>query len=100
MTIASTTAPARIATATPETSAPIAAAMATRLEVSNTTIRHWMGRYGLSTSRGRRLADTAGPRAAGLTEAQGTCPTHGDVTLIRRGTDGFSACRPRRVASA
>ena len=40
-------------------------AMATRLGVSYTTVRYWMGRHGLATPRGRRLADTAAARAAG-----------------------------------
>jgi AraC-like DNA-binding protein/5-methylcytosine-specific restriction endonuclease McrA len=75
-------------------------AMAARLGMSYTTVRHWMGRHGLSTARGQRLADTAGARAAGLAEAQGTCPVHGEVTLIRRGADGFRCpfCRREAVA--
>jgi transposase-like protein len=76
-------------------------AMATRLDVSYTTIRHWMRKHGLSTPRGRRLADTASARAVGLAEAPGTCPFHGEVTLIRRGTDGFRCplCRSEAVAT-
>jgi transposase-like protein len=75
-------------------------AMATRLDVSYTTIRHWMRKYGMSTARGQRLADTAEARAAGLAEARGTCPVHGEVTLIRRGTDGFRCPFCRRDAVA
>jgi hypothetical protein len=54
----------------------------------------------LSTARGRRLADTAAARAAGRADARGTCPVHGEVTLIRRGADGFRCpfCRREAVA--
>jgi transposase-like protein len=75
-------------------------AIAARLGVSYTTIRHWMGKHGLSTPRGRRLADTAAARAGGLAEARGTCPVHGEVTLIRRGEDGFRCPLCRRDAVA
>jgi hypothetical protein len=76
-------------------------AMATRLDVSYTTVRHWMKKHGLSTPRGRRLADTEAARTAGLAEARGTCPVHGEVALIRRGVDGFRCpfCRREAVAT-
>jgi Homeodomain-like domain len=76
-------------------------AIATRLGVSYTTVRHWMTRHGLSTARGRRLAETGAARAAGVAEARATCPVHGEVTLIRRGPDGFRCpfCRREAVAA-
>jgi transposase-like protein len=76
-------------------------AMADRLGVSYTTVRYWMARQGLSTPRARRLADTAAARATGLSQASGTCPKHGEVTLIRRGETGFRCpyCRREAVAS-
>lgn len=75
--------------------------MAARLGVGYTTVRYWMRRHGLATPRARRLADTAAARAAGLAEARGRCPLHGDVTLIRRGRDGFRCpyCRREAVAT-
>jgi hypothetical protein len=76
-------------------------AMASRLGVSYTTVRYWMRHHGLSTPRGRRLADTAAARKAGFPTATGTCPTHGEVTLIRRGAAGFRCpfCRREAVAA-
>src|SRR4051812_23974585 len=40
-------------------------AMAQRLDVSYTTVRHWLTTYGIETPRARRLAETASARAAG-----------------------------------
>ena len=39
--------------------------MAERLDVSYTTVRHWLRRHGIVTPRARRLAETAPARAAG-----------------------------------
>src|SRR4051812_2660229 len=44
-------------------------AMAEQLGVSYTTVRHWLTRYGLTTPRARRLAETAEARAAGAETA-------------------------------
>src|SRR3954447_20194781 len=59
----------------------VAAGMAIRaipeeLAVSDTTVRHWLKRYELTTPRARRLADTAAARAAGADTCQGRCPQH------------------------
>src|SRR3954447_2422533 len=43
-------------------------AMATKLDLSYTTIRHWLRRYGLATPRGRRLEASRPAREAGLEE--------------------------------
>src|SRR4051794_19993331 len=67
-------------------------AMAERLGVSDTTVRHWMARFGLSTPRGRRLAATAPARAVGAESTEADCPVHGRTTFVRRGADGFR-CR-------
>ena len=67
-------------------------AVAERLGVSYTTVRHWMARFELSTPRGRRLAETAPARAAGDDTAEANCPVHGTTTFVRRGADGFR-CR-------
>jgi transposase-like protein len=66
--------------------------MAARLGVSYTTVRHWLARYGLSTPRGQRLAETAEARAAGLDSVEAHCPVHGRTLFVRRGRDGFR-CR-------
>src|SRR3954447_23467331 len=44
-------------------------AIAERLDVSYTTVRHWLVRFGLRTPRAQRLATTAAARAALATEA-------------------------------
>ena len=67
-------------------------AMASRLGVSYTTVRHWLRRHGLSTPRARRLAETAKARAAGAETVEATCPEHGLTLFVRRGADGFR-CR-------
>ena len=67
-------------------------AMAARLAVSYSTVRHWLGRYGLATPRGRRLAETAPARASGAETVEATCPVHGLTLFVRRGADGFR-CR-------
>jgi transposase len=73
-------------------------AMAERLELSYTTVRHWMARFELSTPRGRRLAETAPARAAGDETTEANCPTHGLTTFVRRGSDGFR-CRLCRIGA-
>jgi transposase len=66
-------------------------AMAERLDVSYTTVRHWLGRFGLQTPRARRLASTATARASMATEAVVDCPVHGPTRHVRR-TDGGMRC--------
>jgi transposase len=73
-------------------------AMAERLAVSYTTVRHWMARFELATPRGRRLAETAPARAAGDETTVATCPVHGLTTFVRRGADGFR-CRLCRTSA-
>jgi transposase len=67
-------------------------AMAERLHVSYTTVRHWLSRHGIETPRARRLAETAPARAAGAETTEANCPVHGLTTFVRRGRDGFR-CR-------
>jgi transposase len=73
-------------------------AMAERLNVSYTTVRHWMARFELATPRGRRLAETAPARAAGDETTEANCPVHGLTTFVRRGADGFR-CRLCRTGA-
>ena len=75
-------------------------AMAQRLDLSYSAVRHWLKRYGLATPRGERLASTADARAAGVSEALVHCPVHG-VSRHARRTDGglrCLACRSDAVA--
>jgi transposase len=73
--------------------------IADRLAVSQATVRHWLGRYGLETRRAerRRLS------GAGLTErgedddATAYCPTHG-ITQFRRRSEGGWRCLKCRAA--
>src|SRR3954447_15319881 len=73
-------------------------AMAERLDLSYTTVRPWLRRHGLSTPRGRRLAETAPARASGAESTQALCPIHGMTTFVRRGKDGFR-CRLCRTGA-
>src|SRR4051794_23391845 len=73
-------------------------AMAERLGVSYTTVRHWLRRHELATPRARRLAETAPARAAGADTTEAHCPVHGLTTFVRRGTDGFR-CRLCRTSA-
>jgi transposase-like protein len=72
--------------------------IAQQLGVSYTTVRHWLKRYGLTTPRARRLAETAQARANDAATTEGTCPQHGPVTFVRRGRDGFR-CQLCRMAA-
>jgi hypothetical protein len=73
-------------------------AMAAELDVSYTTVRHWLARHGLVTPRARRLAETLPARTVGAETTQAECPTHGVTTFVRRGTDGFR-CRMCRTGA-
>src|SRR3954454_12618706 len=56
-------------------------AMAQRLGVSYTTVRHWLRHYEIATPRAQRLAETAPARAAGAETTEANCPTHGLTTF-------------------
>jgi transposase len=73
-------------------------AMAERLGVSYTTVRHWLARFELATPRGQRLAETAPARAAGAETTEAHGPEHGLTTFVRRGADGFR-CRLCRTSA-
>jgi transposase len=74
-------------------------AIGQRLDVSYTTVRHWLKAYGIATPRARRLAETAPARASGAETTLAHCPYHGWTTFIRRGADGFRCqlCRTSAV---
>jgi transcriptional regulator with XRE-family HTH domain len=64
--------------------------------VSFSTVRHWLKRYGLRTTRARQPRPAAEPRYATR-----TCGTHGPATFIRenRGYYRCTKCRAERVAA-
>lgn len=72
-------------------------AIADRLGVSYTTVRHWLRRHGLSTPRAKRLEATRAARDAGAPEVEAECPIHGTVVFVRR-ADGFRCKRCRAEA--
>lgn len=72
--------------------------IAKELGVSATTVRHWLGRYGLVTARGRALARTAAGRSSGEREFVAQCPRHGATTFVRRGDGGMRCLRCRSEA--
>jgi transposase-like protein len=74
-------------------------AIAAELELSYSTVRHWVRRYGLATPRARRLGASAPARRAAAEEAMLDCPHHGLVLHVRRGKDGFR-CRVCRSEAA
>jgi transposase-like protein len=69
-------------------------AIAGRLGVSPTTVRHWLAKHGLQTSRARRL------RLGGSSPEEPiiACPTHGPTPHVR-GSDGYWRCRRCRAAA-
>ena len=69
-------------------------AMATRLGLSYSAVRHRLGRYELATPRARRPAETASARAGGDETVFATCPVHGLTLFIRRASGGLR-CPPR-----
>jgi transcriptional regulator with XRE-family HTH domain len=73
-------------------------ALAERLGVSYTTVRHWLRRYEMATPRGQRLAETAPARASGAEVTEASCPVHGQTAFVRRGADGFR-CRLCRTGA-
>ncbi len=62
--------------------------IAERVDRSQSTVRHWLHRYGLSTGR-RRL------RAEGLL-ARRSCKVHGEVEFVRYGPKDAFRCRQCR----
>jgi transposase-like protein len=67
-------------------------AIAGRLGVSPTTVRHWLARHELHTSRAQRLR----LGGASLQEPVIPCPTHGPTPHVR-GSDGYWRCRRCRA---
>jgi transposase-like protein len=76
-------------------------AMADILEVSYTTVRYWLGRHGLVTARGARLAATAAAREDASTVTVAECPRHGTTTFGRSSSGRFRClkCRSEAVSA-
>ena len=74
--------------------------IAEQLDVSYTTVRHWLARYGLVTGRGRRLSGTRELRDAGFESGIADCPVHGPTRHVRRKDGGVRclACRSDAVS--
>jgi transposase len=68
--------------------------IATRLDRSKTTIRHWLREYGLATQRAQRRVASA----AGELRVVATCRLHGTVEFARRSGGGFRCTRCRADA--
>jgi transposase-like protein len=76
-------------------------AMAERLGVSYTTVRHWLGRYELITARAARLAVTSAARETGASAAVADCPRHGASTFGRTPSGRYRClkCRSEAVSA-
>jgi transposase-like protein len=76
-------------------------AIAEQLDVSYTTVRHWLKRHGLVTPRASRLAATAAARDSGLETALATCGRHGKTLFGRDGSGRYRclACRSEAVTA-
>lgn len=73
-------------------------AIANRLDVSYSTVRHWLRRYGLQTARGLRLAQTKVARDTGASSVIAVCDRHGSTQLVPRPGGGFRCLRCRNEA--
>jgi transposase len=70
-------------------------AIAARLGVSYTTVRHWVIRYGLQSRRSERAEAVRSARAAGLTRLELVCPKHGRCEFVLEGRRYFRCGRCR-----
>lgn len=70
--------------------------MATELDRSLATIRHWMGKYGLKASRHRHNAPTDGSRETTL-----VCSRHGSTVFVLEGRGSYRCkqCRVEQVSA-
>ena len=73
--------------------------IATRLGLSQSTIRHWLRKYGLRTHRARR-ENSRGTRGVHVDRQIMTCPRHGatEFWLEQRGIYRCLRCRSEAVA--
>jgi transposase-like protein len=69
--------------------------IAGELGVSYATVRHWLRRYDLTTSRARLRAETAAARTASEPSVSATCERHGLTRFGRRADGGYRCLRCR-----
>jgi transposase len=74
--------------------------IAERMGRSQSTIRHWMGKYELETDRSVRLRESKDACSDGSKTAQLRCAKHGNATFVVRADGRFrcSQCRMEAVA--
>jgi transposase len=74
--------------------------IAERLDLSPTTVRHWLHRYGLKTRLAERRAHGRVAHADQLPEVRMTCRVHGPTTFRLEGRGAYRclACRQERVS--
>jgi 5-methylcytosine-specific restriction endonuclease McrA len=71
-------------------------AIAKMVERSNTTVRHWLKEYGMSTRQAGRLRATRGSPERLVLD----CPKHGQTDFRRRSTGGYRCLKCRAAAVA
>jgi transposase len=79
------------------------AELAAAVGMSKATVRHWLGRYGLSTKNGtgrRKRAEAIELMAEGQTRGVLTCARHGQTEFRLEGRNVFRCCRCRAEAVA
>jgi len=79
----------------------VAAGMTTReiaaeVEMSQATVRHWLGKYRLRTQQSERRQQARAGGAAGLATLVRNCPTHGETEFVID-YSGCYRCRKCRV---
>jgi excisionase family DNA binding protein len=73
-------------------------AIAERVGVSYSTVRHWLKKNGLATARSRLRRQVPRPGEDGPSSLYGMCDVHGN-TLFGRRADGYYRCRACRAAA-
>jgi transposase len=71
---------------------------ADQLEVSYSTVRHWMKRLGLEPATVRRRREDRQARANGIYGVERVCPQHGKTIFVARPEGGFR-CGKCRIAA-
>jgi transposase len=77
------------------------AAIANTLCLSKSSVRHWLGKYGLRTKnppRRRSTPEAIAARDAGVAKLTQVCPRHGETAFVLEGS-GYFRCRRCRVES-
>jgi transposase len=77
------------------------AEMAAKLDVSKSTVRHWLRRYGLRTAGSRRIETKRAAKGDGLAVIASLCPAHGITAFAVEGRGYYRCkrCRAERVSN-